>query len=154
MRSTCSHSSTLRRQSSSNGARQALAVVEASTQPAAKRWEASIRNNIGYALHQLGRYDEALQQFRLALALRERGTDAEATRAAHWMIAWTLRAMGKAEEALQIQLRLEREADAAGRPDPYVFEELEALYQAAGDAERARVYRQRREALSQKSTGG
>ena len=134
--------------------RQALAVVEASTQPAAKRWEASIRNNIGYALHQLGRYDEALQQFRLALALRERGTDAEATRAAHWMIAWTLRAMGKPEEALQIQLRLEREADAAGRPDPYVFEELEALYQAAGDAERARVYRQRREALSQKSAGG
>ena len=98
--------------------RQALAVVEASTQPAAKRWEASIRNNIGYALHQLGRYEEALQQFRLALELRERGTDADATRAAHWMIAWTLRAMGKAEEALQIQLRLEREADAAGRPDP------------------------------------
>jgi len=134
--------------------RQALAVVEASTQPAAKRWEASIRNNIGYALHQLGRYEEALQQFRLALELRERGTDADATRAARWMIAWTLRAMGKVEEALQIQLRLEREADAAGRPDRYVFEELEALYQAAGDTERAQFYRQRREALSQKSPGG
>ncbi|HJW51629.1 MAG TPA: tetratricopeptide repeat protein [Burkholderiaceae bacterium] len=133
---------------------QALAVVEASTQPAAKRWEASIRNNIGYALHRLGRYEEALQQFRLALELRERSTDADATRAAHWMIAWTLRAMGKAEEALQIQLRLEREADAAGRPDRYVFEELEALYQAAGDTERAQFYRQRREALSQKSPGG
>ena len=134
--------------------RQALAVVEQSTQPAAKRWEASIRNNIGYALHQLGRYEEALQQFRLALELRERGTDADATRAARWMIAWTLRAMGKAEEALQIQLRLEREADAAGRPDRYVFEELEALYQAAGDTERAQFYRQRRDALSQKSPGG
>jgi tetratricopeptide (TPR) repeat protein len=133
---------------------QALAVVEASTQPAAKRWEASIRNNIGYALHQLGRYEEALQQFRLALGLRERGTDADATRAAHWMIAWTLRAMGKPEEALQIQLRLEREAEAAGKPDPYVFEELEALYQAAGDADRAKSYRQRREALPQKSGGG
>jgi hypothetical protein len=90
----------------------------------------------------------------LALELRERGSDAEATRAAHWMIAWTLRAMGKTEEALQIQLRLHREADAAGRPDPDVLEELEALYQAAGDTERARVYRQRREALSQKSPGG
>jgi tetratricopeptide (TPR) repeat protein len=134
--------------------RQALAVVEQSTQPAAKRWEASIRNNIGYALHQLGRYEEALQQFQLALELRERGTDADATRAAHWMIAWTLRAMGKPEEALQIQLRLEREADAAGRPDRYVFEELEALYQTAGDTERAQFYRQRREALSQKSPGG
>ena len=134
--------------------RQALAVVEQSTQPAAKRWEASIRNNIGYALHQLGRYEEALQQFQLALELRERGTDADATRAAHWMIAWTLRAMGKPEKALQIQLRLEREADAAGRPDRYVLEELEALYQTAGDTERAQFYRQRREALSQKSPGG
>ena len=36
-------------------AQAAFAVVETSAQPAAKRWEASIRNNLGYALHQLGR---------------------------------------------------------------------------------------------------
>ena len=38
----------------------ALEVVLNTSQPDAKRWEASVRNNIGYALHQLGRYDEAL----------------------------------------------------------------------------------------------
>jgi tetratricopeptide (TPR) repeat protein len=122
--------------------REALAVVEASSQPSAKKWEASIRNNIGYALHQLGRYPEALEQFNQAVALREKGTNSEATRSAHWMVAWTLRALQRNDEALAIQLRLERECAAAGQPDPYVFEELEILYRANGDSERAAHYAQ------------
>ncbi len=125
-------------------AQNALAVVEASTQPEAKRWEASIRNNLGYALHQLGRYEEALQQFNEAVTLRERGTDAGNIRVAYWMVAWTLRAMQRNDEALAIQLRLERECDAAGEPDPFVFEELETLYRAAGNIERAEFYANRR----------
>lgn len=110
--------------------RAALAVVESSSQPAAKRWEASVRNNIGVALHKLGRLDEALAEFRRALAIRERGGDARAVRVAHWMIAWTLRGMGRIDEALEIQLRLERENAAAGTPDPHVQEEIEVLRQA------------------------
>lgn len=129
-------------------AEKALAVVEASDQPAAKRWEASIRNNLGYALHQLGRYDDALAQFTRALAIRERGTNAEATRVAHWMVAWTLRSLKRSDEALRIQLRLEREAEAAGTPDPYIFEELEALYREAGNIERADYYQARRKSLA------
>jgi tetratricopeptide (TPR) repeat protein len=128
-------------------AQAALAVVDASDQPAAKGWEASIRNNLGYALHQLGRYDEALTQFKVALAIRERGANAQATRTAHWMIAWTLRAMKRTDEALAIQLRLEREGDLAKQPDPYVFEELEILYREKGDDARARHYASRREAV-------
>lgn len=119
---------------------EALAVATASSQPKARNWEASIRNNIGYALHQLGRFDEALVQFKLAVALRERGTNAESTRVAYWMVAWTLRALGKMDEALEIQLRLEREGDAAKQPDRYVYEELEMLYRARGDAPRAKHY--------------
>jgi tetratricopeptide (TPR) repeat protein len=127
---------------------QALAVVEASTQPAAKAWEASIRNNLGMALHGLGRFDEALVQFKQALAVRERGGNAERVRVAHWMVAWTLRAMKRHDEALAIQLRLEREGAAAGQPDPYVFEELELLYRDQGDAVRAASYAERRKALA------
>jgi hypothetical protein len=56
------------------------------------------------------------------------------------MVAWTLRALGKMDEALEIQLRLERECDAAKKPDRYVFEELEILYRARGDAPRAKHY--------------
>jgi len=120
--------------------REALAIVEASNQEPAKRWEASIRNNIGYALHQLGRYDEALSELNKALALRERGSNARATREAHWMVAWTLRALGRTDEALAIQLRLERENDAAGTRDEYVYEELAELYKGKGDAQRAAHY--------------
>ncbi len=127
-------------------AQTALAVVESSEQPAAKRWEASIRNNLGYALHQLGRHEEALKQFELALVIRERGTNTEAIRVARWMIAWTLRSLNRIDDALAIQLRLEAENDVSGTPDAYVFEELEALYTAKGDTARAQRYAARRKA--------
>jgi tetratricopeptide (TPR) repeat protein len=120
--------------------RKALALVDASDQPDARRWEASLRNNTGYALHQLGRYEEALDDFRKAAALREAGTDAAATRAAHWMVAWTLRSLQRFEEALAIQLRLEAECDAAGEPDSYVYEELELLYRGLGQDDDADRY--------------
>jgi tetratricopeptide (TPR) repeat protein len=119
---------------------EALAIAQGSPQPAAKKWEASLRNNIGYALYQLGRYDEALDQFQQAVVLRERGEDVQARRVAHWMVAWTLRALNRTDEALAIQLRLERERETAGAPSAYVFEELELLYRAKGDRERADHY--------------
>jgi tetratricopeptide (TPR) repeat protein len=106
----------------------------------AKAWEPSLRNNVGYALYQLGRFDEALDQFQQAVVLRERGNDIEATRIAHWMVAWTLRAMSRTDDALNIQLRLEVERAAAGVPSTYVFDELEILYRAKGDEERASHY--------------
>jgi tetratricopeptide (TPR) repeat protein len=119
---------------------QALTVVLASTQPAASRWEASIRNNIGVALHDLGRYDEALAQFMSALMLRERRGDAAAVRGARYMVAWDLRALGRIDEALSIQLELEQEGDAAHDPDRSVYEELETIYRGKGNAKRAAHY--------------
>lgn len=118
----------------------ALKVTLASKQLDARRWEASIRNNIGYSLHQLGRFEEALDQFQQALAVRERGTNAEATRVARWMVAWTLRSLARSDEAMQMQLSLEREGAATGKPDPYVFEELETLYREKGDLAKAQHY--------------
>lgn len=129
-------------------AQAALAVVERSEQTGAKRWEASIRNNLGYALHQLGRYEDALAQFEQAVVIRERGINIEATRVAYWMVAWTLRSLNQSDEALAIQLRLEAENDASGTPDQYVFEELEALYTAKGDTARAQHYAGRRQNAS------
>jgi tetratricopeptide (TPR) repeat protein len=129
--------------------RAALAVVETSDQPAAKNWEPSIRNNIGMALHQLHRYEEALAEFTKAVQLRNTAGDAGRRRIAEWMVAWTLRAMNRLDEALQIQIRLELECAAAREPDPYVFEELSHLYRAQGDEEKAAYYTK----LQQESTG-
>ena len=118
----------------------ALAIALASSQPSAKNWEAPLRNNVGYALHELGRCEEALDQFKQAVVLRERGTDPQAIRIAYWMVGWTLRALNRVDEALAIQLRLEDERQAAGVPSHYVFEELELLYRAKGDEARASHY--------------
>jgi tetratricopeptide (TPR) repeat protein len=124
--------------------RKAIAFIQSSSQPDAQKWEGSLHNNTGYALHLLGRYEEALAEFKQALAAHERGGNPQNIRIAHWMIAWTLRALGRLDEAIEIQLRLEREWDEEGKPDPYVFEELELLYQALNDQEKAEFYAARR----------
>ena len=46
----------------------ALAYLDRSTQEEAKKWEGPLRNNVGYAYHLAGRYDEAIAQYRLSLA--------------------------------------------------------------------------------------
>lgn len=121
----------------------AIDFMEKSSQPAAKRWEATLRNNVGYARHLNGEHEEALRQFRLSLAAHERAGNAEAVRIAHWMIASTYRAQKQYADAIEIQLRLEREFDEAGKPDPYVYEELDHLYRAVGDDAKALHYKQR-----------
>jgi tetratricopeptide (TPR) repeat protein len=117
-----------------------LKLAKASTQPNARRWEATLRNNKGVALNQLKRHDEALAELKTALQLTEADGKPHDVRVAHWMVANTLRLMGRLDEARDIQLRLEREWDADKEPDPYVFEELEAIYNAQGNAERAAHY--------------
>jgi tetratricopeptide (TPR) repeat protein len=126
--------------------RQAQALAQSSSQPDAKKWQGSLHNNTGYALHLLGRYEVALSEFKLALAAHERDGNPQKIRIAHWMITWTLRSLDRLNEAVEIQLRLEKEWDEAGEPDPYVFEELELLYQSLGEKEKAEFYATRRKA--------
>ncbi|MFN7984081.1 MAG: tetratricopeptide repeat protein [Vicinamibacterales bacterium] len=122
--------------------REALAVATSSEQESARRWRASLHNNIGYALHQMGRFDEALVEFESALALRQAQGSAESIRVARWMVAWTLRSLGRLDDALAMQLALEQERATVERPSPYVFAELAELYRAKGDAARADEYAQ------------
>jgi tetratricopeptide (TPR) repeat protein len=118
----------------------ALELVINSVQADAKYWEASLRNNIGMNLHQLGQLEAALLEFEQAVVLRQAENNPNPRRIAEWMVAWTLRGLLRHQEALQIQLRLEQEFAAINQPDPYVFEELELLHLALGDANTARLY--------------
>jgi tetratricopeptide (TPR) repeat protein len=120
-------------------ARAVLATLDAEL--SGRSPEAKVR--VGHANRLLGNYDEALAQFRLSLAAHERQGRPANVRIAHWMIARTLRDMRRFDEAIAIQLRLEREWADAGEPDPYVFEELEQLYRATGDAAQADAYGRR-----------
>ena len=118
----------------------ALTIAEASEQPPARRWRASLHNNAGMALHDLGRLDDALTHFQRQVALRQEAGNVAAGRVARWMVAWTLRGLGRADDALAMQLELERELDQASETDVHVYEELATLYRERGDPARADHY--------------
>lgn len=128
---------------------QALALVEKSNQADAKRWEASIRSNLGEALYEMGRYPEALGHFKKSAVLREQSSNLKAARDAHWHIARVLRMQHQYEQALVIQLRLEHDSDLMSDPKDYIFEELALLYRAMGEDKRAEHYLKRAKMLSE-----
>ena len=105
----------------------ALAVAEASSDPRARDWDASLLNNLGMTHADAGEFGRALVVFEDALAARERIGDPGRTRVARWMVAWALRNLGRRDEALALQRALKSELDALGEEDPYVDEELALL---------------------------
>lgn len=121
--------------------RKALDAVLESDQAAARQWEPSIRSNLGEAYFDLAQYPQALQQFQLALQLREHdGSPPTTIRDANWHVARTLRKLGKLEGALEIQQRLADEAYAANAQRHYIHDELSLLYAALDDGARARHF--------------
>jgi tetratricopeptide (TPR) repeat protein len=133
-------------------AEQALALVLASNQPAAQRWQASIRNNLGYALEQQGRHAEALQHYQHALTLRRGMSNASHTHAASYMVARSLRHLGRADEALTMQQQLLKDSEALGEADPFVLDELALLYRARGDTVQAAAAVERAAKLRSKAS--
>jgi tetratricopeptide (TPR) repeat protein len=113
-------------------ARRALEIAESSDDPRARHWVAPVTHNLGWTLHDLGRYDEALELWERALAARRerlaQGGDAEPVRVARWTVARGLRSLGRYDDALAIQRSLATEGPADG----YVAEELGELLLALG----------------------
>jgi tetratricopeptide (TPR) repeat protein len=105
----------------------ALEVARASTEQRARDWEASLLNNIGMSYADAGDFESALPSFEEALAARERMGDPADIRVARWMIGWSLRNLGRPDEARAVQQALKAELDALGDTDQYVDEELALL---------------------------
>lgn len=105
----------------------ALELSRRATEPYARNWQASLHNNIGWTLHDAGRFAEALAQFELALKERERRGQVKETRVAKWAVARCLRSLGRRDEALAIQRVLKAEWAAEGKVDQYVLEEMKEL---------------------------
>ena len=105
----------------------ALARARAASDPAARDWDASLLHNIGMSHADAGDHEAALVAFEEALAARRRIGDPTRTRVARWMVGWSLRHLGRTDEAREVQLALRAELVAAGEQDPYVDEELELL---------------------------
>jgi len=110
----------------------AMELARSSPDPAARRWVASLANNMAWARHDVGAFDEALELFELALAERERQDDPTRTRIARWCVARCLRSLGRTEEALTEQQALAIELQALGETDEYVTEEIAECLRALG----------------------
>jgi tetratricopeptide (TPR) repeat protein len=131
--------------------RRTIAYARSASDPKARNWEAPALNNLGVTLNDAGGHAEALPVFEQALAIRQKQGKPEAIRVARWMVAHTLRLLKRTDEALAMQLQLEREWAATGDTDPYVFEELALLYDAKGDPGRAAAYRDKHKRASQRA---
>ena len=119
---------------------QALAAADAATDPRARRWRASLLNNLGWTYHDRGDFATALACWEKALAAREETGDASTIRFARWAVARGLRSLDRLDEAEAIQRTLAREAEAAGAPDGDVYEELAEIALARHDAAAAKVW--------------
>jgi len=106
---------------------EALAVARASSEPAARDWDASLLNNLGMVHADAGDWPAALASFEEALAARERIGDPARTRVAKWMVGWALRNLGRTDDALAVQTALKAELETVGEEDPYVDEEISLL---------------------------
>jgi tetratricopeptide (TPR) repeat protein len=103
----------------------ALNRATESSSHSAQRWRASLLNNMGWNMHDLGQFSEALQHFKDATASRQQMGDAEGIHIALWCEARCLRSLERHQEAIEILISLDNS-------DPNVSEELEANMQALG----------------------
>jgi tetratricopeptide (TPR) repeat protein len=116
----------------------AMALARSSNDPDAQRWVASLANNMAWARHDAGDYEDALALFRIALAERERQDDPVRTRIARWSVARCLRSLGRADEAIAEQRSLAAELEAVDGIDSYVTEEIAECLVALGWTDEAR----------------
>jgi tetratricopeptide (TPR) repeat protein len=116
----------------------AMELARSSSDPDARRWVASLANNLAWARHDAGDYAEALELFRIALAERERQDDPVRTRIARWAVARCLRSLGRADEALAEQRSLAAELEAVAEIDGYVTEEIGECLLVLGRTNEAR----------------
>jgi tetratricopeptide (TPR) repeat protein len=119
---------------------QAIAMAERARDPRARRWLASLYNNLGWTRFDAGQLDEALRLFEMALAERRKLDQLRETGIARWAVARALRALGRLDEAVAEQQSLAADNEAAGVDDPYVDEELGECLLALGRADEARPH--------------
>jgi tetratricopeptide (TPR) repeat protein len=128
----------------------ALARAEASKDPEARNWRASLLNNLAWTHHDAGEYAVALGLFQRALDARLEMKDAEGTHMARWAVARCLRSLGRVDEALARQRELLAQDEKEKSPDGYVYEEIaECLAAEKKEAEAKPWFKKAYDELSQ-----
>lgn len=126
----------------------AIEEAGASSDPAARRWFATLLNNMGWDLHEAGSYQRAVSYFEGALAARQEQGSAREIAIARWAVARGLRSMHRYDQALEIQDELAEIPASAN--DGYVHEErAECLLALRRAEEAAKAFARAYELLSQ-----
>lgn len=102
----------------------ALKMAEQSDDEQARRWKASLYNNIGWTYHEQGHFEQALDYFQKALIERQASQNESDIRVARWCIARCLRSLQRIDEALAMQQALLAEFQRIGQEDGFVSEEI------------------------------
>jgi len=118
----------------------AFELAQASEQPKARKWLASLYNNIGWTHHSEGKFDDALECFEQALAEQQKKGDETLIRVAKWSIGRCLRSLERVDEALAMQQELIKEPDRDPTSLGYVHEELGECLHALGRTDEARPH--------------
>lgn len=128
----------------------AMQIALATKDEKARKWRASLANNLGSTERERGNLDVAMKHFQVALeAHQSQGSKPSQVFIAHWQIANVSRLLGKIDEALAIQSRLEAEMLRDDKPDAYVYDELAEIYFSKRDAAQAKSYAEKSLALLQ-----
>ncbi len=118
----------------------AIAHAEQSSDAKARNWLGSLYNNTGWTYHGMGRFDDALNKFKQALAFHQMQGTVDNIRIAQWSVARCMRSLNRLAEALSMQRALLADFEAAGATDGYVFEELGECLLALGRADEAQSF--------------
>ena len=110
----------------------------------ASYWLGPLLNNLGWEYYEAADYALALDAFERALRARERDpANASAIEIARYAVGKTLRALGRAQEAIPLLEQAVAWAEREGRPDGWFHEELAEEYAAVGRLEDAREHARR-----------
>lgn len=111
----------------------ALALAESAPGGRARGWCGSLYNNLGWAYHDQGDFEQALTYFRRALTWQQEHGTAREVRVAQWAVGRALRSLDRLDEALSVQEALREEWRRSGEQDAgYVAEEIAECRYAAG----------------------
>lgn len=106
----------------------------------ASYWRGPLLNNLGWEHYEAGDFEPALGAFERALRAREEdASHAQAVEIARYAVGKTLRALGRADEAIPLLEQAVAWAEAEGSPDGWFHEELAEDYAAAGREDEARA---------------
>lgn len=119
----------------------AIEMIEKSPDERSKKWAGALYNNTGWTYHDMEDYEKAMDYFEKSLAWHSERNTGLGERIAKWTVARCLRSLGRANDALDMQMELLKEIETNNYPnDGYVFEEIGECNLILGNDETASEY--------------